>query len=48
MLQLLEDMNSGRQETLSELRTDIAALTRAVQRLGASEGAMGRHTRDEG
>ncbi|MCI5042512.1 MAG: biopolymer transporter ExbB [Donghicola eburneus] len=48
MLQLLEDMNSGRQETLSELRTDIAALTRAVQRLGASEGAMGRRTRDEG
>lgn len=48
MLQLLEDMNAGRQETLSELRTDIAALTRAVQRLGAAEGAIGRRSRDEG
>ncbi|MEY8880466.1 biopolymer transporter ExbB [Donghicola sp. XS_ASV15] len=48
MLQLLEDMKAGRQETLSELRTDIAALTRAVQRLGTSDGAVSRRMRDEG
>ncbi|NVO24092.1 biopolymer transporter ExbB [Donghicola mangrovi] len=48
MLQLLEDMNAGRQETLSELRTDIAALTRAVQRLGSVDTATPRRPREEG
>lgn len=31
MLRLLEEISAGRQETMTELRTDLAALTRAVQ-----------------
>ncbi|MCG6901320.1 MAG: biopolymer transporter ExbB [Rhodobacter sp.] len=37
MLRILEEMAAGRQETTSDLRTDIAALTRAV-RLLARDG----------
>ena len=34
LLRLLEDMSAGRQESMAELRTEIAALTRAVGQLG--------------
>lgn len=34
MLRLLEEVSAGRQETLAELRTDIAALTRAIRSSG--------------
>ena len=37
MLRILEEMAAGRQDTTSDLRTDIAALTRAV-RLLARDG----------
>jgi hypothetical protein len=35
LLRLLEEMSAGRQESMAELRTEIAALTRAVGQLGA-------------
>jgi len=34
MLRMLEEMSAGRQESMAELRTDLAALTRAVGQLG--------------
>lgn len=34
LLRILEEMSAGRQESLTELRNDIAALTRAVRQLG--------------
>lgn len=34
LLRILEEMSAGRQESLSELRGDIAALTRAIRQLG--------------
>ncbi|MEM7518490.1 MAG: biopolymer transporter ExbB, partial [Planctomycetota bacterium] len=41
MLRILEELSAGRQETLGELRTDIAALTDAVKDLTLS--ASGRY-----
>ena len=38
MLRILEEISAGRQETMAELRTDIAALTRAIR--------QSRNTRD--
>ncbi|MCU0829303.1 MAG: biopolymer transporter ExbB [Tabrizicola sp.] len=40
LLRILEEMSAGRQETLADLRTDIAALTAAIRQLGRS--AAGR------
>ncbi len=34
LLRILEEMAAGRQETTADLRTDIKALTRAIERLG--------------
>ena len=34
LLRILEEMSAGRQETLSDLKTDIAALTAAIRQLG--------------
>ncbi len=34
LLRILEEMSAGRQESLSELRGDMAALTRAIRQLG--------------
>jgi hypothetical protein len=31
MLRILEEMSAGRQETIADLRADIAGLTRAVR-----------------
>jgi hypothetical protein len=39
LLRILEEMSAGRQESLSDLRTDLAALTRAVR--AATEGTAG-------
>jgi hypothetical protein len=36
LLRILEEMSAGRQETLADLRTDIAALTAAIRQLGRS------------
>ena len=33
LLRILEEISAGRQDTMSELRTDLAALTRAVEML---------------
>jgi hypothetical protein len=38
LLRILEEMSAGRQETLSDLKTDIAALTSAIRQLGRSAG----------
>ncbi len=38
LLRILEEMSAGRQESLSELRGDIAALTRAIRQLGSGHG----------
>ncbi len=35
MLRLLEEISAGRQETMTELRTDLAALAKAVQQASA-------------
>jgi len=37
LLRILEEMSAGRQESLSELRGDIAALTRAIRQLGGGQ-----------
>lgn len=39
LLRLLEEVSAGRQESLADLRSDLAALTRAVRVLGRSDPA---------
>ncbi|MGH1425523.1 MAG: biopolymer transporter ExbB [Pseudooceanicola sp.] len=41
MLRILEEISAGRQETMTELRTDLAALAKAVQASGRRPGAAG-------
>ena len=38
LLRILEEMAAGRQETISDLRTDIGQLTSAIRQLGRSTG----------
>ncbi|MGL4239396.1 biopolymer transporter ExbB [Tabrizicola sp.] len=38
LLRILEEMSAGRQETLTDLKTDISALTAAIRQLGRSTG----------
>jgi hypothetical protein len=38
LLRILEEMSAGRQETLTDLKTDIAQLTSAIRQLGRSAG----------
>ncbi|MCB1336844.1 MAG: biopolymer transporter ExbB [Maritimibacter sp.] len=38
LLRILEEMSAGRQESLSELRGDIASLTRAIRHLNGGQG----------
>mgnify|MGYP007109772898 CR=1 FL=1 len=38
LLRILEEMSAGRQETLTDLKTDIAALTTAIRQLGRTTG----------
>jgi hypothetical protein len=38
LLRILEEMSAGRQETLADLKTDIAALTTAIRQLGRTTG----------
>ncbi|GKY89277.1 biopolymer transporter ExbB [Sinisalibacter aestuarii] len=38
LLRILEEMSAGRQESLSDLRADLAALTRAIRQLGGGQG----------
>lgn len=38
LLRILEEMSAGRQETLADLKTDIAALTTAIRQLGRTGG----------
>ncbi len=44
LLRILEEMSVGRQESLADLRADLAQLTRAIRQLGA-EGAEGGRRR---
>ncbi|MCP5038361.1 MAG: biopolymer transporter ExbB [Rhodobacteraceae bacterium] len=41
LLRILEEMSAGRQESQSELRADIAALTKAIRQLGGAGGPGG-------
>lgn len=38
LLRILEEISAGRQESLTDLRSDLAALTRAVRQLGGGRG----------
>ncbi|GGD35786.1 biopolymer transporter ExbB [Sinisalibacter lacisalsi] len=38
LLRILEEISAGRQESLSDLRSDLAALTRAIRQLGGGRG----------
>ena len=40
LLRILEEMSAGRQETLTDLKTDIAALTAAIRQLGRTTGRV--------
>ena len=40
MLRILEEISAGRQETMAELRTDIAELTRAIRQSRSSRDAV--------
>ena len=42
MLRILEEMSAGRQESLGELRADLAQLTKAVRTLGRDRSGSGR------
>ena len=41
LLRILEEMSAGRQETLADLRNDLAALTRTMKSIGARNGPPG-------
>jgi hypothetical protein len=41
LLRILEEMSAGRQETLADLKTDIAALTAAIRQLGRGPAGRG-------
>ena len=40
MLRILEEISAGRQETMAELRTDLAALTRAIRQSRSTRDAV--------
>jgi hypothetical protein len=40
LLRILEEMSAGRQETLSDLKSDIAQLTSAIRQLGRTAGRV--------
>lgn len=40
LLRILEEMSAGRQETLTDLKTDIGQLTAAIRQLGRSAGRV--------
>lgn len=40
LLRILEEMSAGRQETLTDLKTDISQLTSAIRQLGRSTGRV--------
>ena len=44
MLRILEEISAGRQETMTELRTDLAALTRVFNEM-RSQGGVPRRAR---
>ncbi len=46
MLRILEEISAGRQETMTELRTDLAALVRALGHSRAAAPQPARHRRD--
>lgn len=44
MLRILEELSAGRQESMAELRTDFAALTRALNQVARSGGGQAQRT----
>ncbi len=48
MLRLLEEISAGRQESMAELRTDLAALSRALGQFGRQSGLRSAPPREEG
>lgn len=48
LLRLLEEISAGRQESMTELRTDLAALTRVISLAGRSAEPAVRRRRDPG
>ena len=41
ILRLLEEVSAGRQESMAELRTDLAALNRTLTKIGGRAAAPG-------
>ena len=48
MLRILEEISAGRQESMAELRTDLAALTRVMKQSGRKSGGKGPGAGGEG
>ncbi len=48
LLRILEELSAGRQETLADLRSDLAALTQAVRQLGRQPPPVIAPRRDDG
>ena len=48
MLRILEEISAGRQETMTEIRTDLAALTRAITQLRNQQRASYAQHRPDG
>ncbi|MEQ9257872.1 MAG: biopolymer transporter ExbB [Roseovarius sp.] len=44
MLRILEEISAGRQETMTEIRTDLAALTQVFGQLSKAQGGRARQT----
>ena len=45
MLRILEEVSAGRQESMTELRTELTAITRLLRRVGKAHDGCGRHCR---
>jgi hypothetical protein len=48
LLRILEELSAGRQETMADLRSDLAALTQAVRQLGRQPPTVLASRRDDG
>ena len=48
LLRILEELSAGRQETMADLRSDLAALTQAVRQLGRQPPTVLAPRRDDG
>ncbi len=44
LLRILEEISAGRQESIAEIRADLATLTRALRSISTAEHAAGAAT----